>query len=251
MKSLLTPPTGERPVRLLIDTDTANEIDDQYALAWALLSPEHMSVEAVTAEPFSFAHHRPELLAAERAIDAGNEDGLKLVGGFQGWVQRLHALGRRVEDLQFALPPEGMELSHQEILAVHEKLGMSSAARVFRGATRYMTADDDIVSSEAVEVIIDLAKSGTGPLHIAAMGCVTNIASAILRAPEIRERIVVIWTSGYPSKCTALEPAFTQPVSGSSMPRDSSSTAECPMSICLDITWGHNSRSRNPRCRHS
>ena len=199
MKSLLTPPSGERPVRLLIDTDTANEIDDQYALAWALLSPKHMSVEAVTAEPFSFAHHRPELLAAEKAIDAGNQEELKLVGGFQGWVQRLHALGRRVGDLHFTLPPEGMELSHQEILKVHEKLGMSSGSKVFRGATRYMTAKDDIVHSEAVEVIIDLAKSGHDPLHIAAMGCVTNIASAILRAPEIRERIVVIWTSAYPS----------------------------------------------------
>ena len=59
------------PVRLLIDTDTANEIDDQYALAWALLSPEKMTVEAITAEPFSFAHHQPELLAAERAIEEG------------------------------------------------------------------------------------------------------------------------------------------------------------------------------------
>lgn len=30
----------EPGVRVIIDTDTANEIDDQYALAWALLSPE-------------------------------------------------------------------------------------------------------------------------------------------------------------------------------------------------------------------
>ncbi len=30
----LAPPRG--PVRLVIDTDTANEIDDQFALAWAL-----------------------------------------------------------------------------------------------------------------------------------------------------------------------------------------------------------------------
>ena len=49
-------------VRLLIDTDTANEINDQYALAWALLTPEKMTVEAVTVEPFSFAHHRENLL---------------------------------------------------------------------------------------------------------------------------------------------------------------------------------------------
>jgi len=58
--------------RLLIDTDAANEIDDQFAIAWALMSPEHMTVEAVTTEPFSFAHHRQELLVAERAMDTGD-----------------------------------------------------------------------------------------------------------------------------------------------------------------------------------
>ena len=79
----------DQPVRLLIDTDTANEIDDQYALAWALLSPEHMTVEAVTAEPFSFAHHRPGLLSAEEAIESGKAYSEHLVGGFQGWIQRL------------------------------------------------------------------------------------------------------------------------------------------------------------------
>ena len=38
------------------------------------------------------------------------------------------------------------------------------------------------------------------PLYVAALGCVTNIASALLlAAPEIARRIVVVWTSGYPS----------------------------------------------------
>ena len=43
------------PVRLVIDTDAANEIDDQFALAWALLSPRELRLEAVYAAPFSFA----------------------------------------------------------------------------------------------------------------------------------------------------------------------------------------------------
>ena len=30
--------------RIVIDTDAANEIDDQFALAWALLSPDRKSV---------------------------------------------------------------------------------------------------------------------------------------------------------------------------------------------------------------
>lgn len=197
MNARLAPPSG--PVRLLIDTDAANEIDDQFALAWALLSPEHMTVEAVTAEPFSFAHHRKELLAAEQALESGSEHREHMVGGFQGWINRLHAQGRRVADLSFVGPAEGMELSYKEILTVYEKLGIDSGGKVFRGANRYMEATDQPVKSEAVDVIIDLAKSGNDPLYIAAMGCVTNIASALWIAPEIASNIVVIWTSAYPS----------------------------------------------------
>ncbi|MEP1538156.1 MAG: nucleoside hydrolase [Paracoccaceae bacterium] len=199
MTDRLALPSGDGPVRLLIDTDAANEIDDQYAIAWALLSPEHMTVEAVTAVPFSFAHHQPELLAAEKALEDGTTRQEHLVGGFQGWLSRLHAQGRRAADLNFVGPAEGMELSHTEICTIYDKLGMSHQGRVFKGADRYMQSPDDIVESDAVETIIRLARTGDGPLYIAAMGCVTNIASALLKAPDIIDRIVVIWTSAYPS----------------------------------------------------
>jgi len=193
----LTPP--QSPARLLIDTDAANEIDDQFALAWALLSPDSMTVEAVTTEPFSFAHHRANLLEAEKALEAGGEHAERLVGGFQGWLSRLHKQGKRAKDVKFVSPAEGMELSYQEIIRVYEKLGMKPDGQVYRGATQYMTAADEPVNSDSVDAIIDVAKSGTQPLYIAALGCVTNIASALLRAPEIRENIVVVWTSAYPS----------------------------------------------------
>ncbi|RME67058.1 MAG: nucleoside hydrolase [Verrucomicrobia bacterium] len=41
-----------RPVRAVLDTDTFNEVDDQFALAHALLSPEAITLEAVYAAPF-------------------------------------------------------------------------------------------------------------------------------------------------------------------------------------------------------
>ncbi|MEE2965449.1 MAG: nucleoside hydrolase [Acidobacteriota bacterium] len=43
---------GPGRVRVVLDTDTYNEIDDQYALAYCLLSPERMAVEAIYAAPF-------------------------------------------------------------------------------------------------------------------------------------------------------------------------------------------------------
>lgn len=43
---------GPGRLRVVLDTDTYNEIDDQYAVAYSLLSPERMSVEAIYAAPF-------------------------------------------------------------------------------------------------------------------------------------------------------------------------------------------------------
>jgi len=38
---------------MVLDTDTYNEIDDQFALAYAMLSPERLGVEAIYAAPFT------------------------------------------------------------------------------------------------------------------------------------------------------------------------------------------------------
>ena len=51
LEGLLAIP-GPGRVRAVLDTDTYNEIDDQYAVAYSLLSPERMSVEAIYAAPF-------------------------------------------------------------------------------------------------------------------------------------------------------------------------------------------------------
>ena len=48
--SRLLPPKDK--IRLVIDTDTYNEIDDQFAIVHALLSPEKLSVEGLYAAPF-------------------------------------------------------------------------------------------------------------------------------------------------------------------------------------------------------
>lgn len=47
----LLEPVRNHPVRIVLDTDTYNEIDDQFALVYALISPE-LIVEAVYAAPF-------------------------------------------------------------------------------------------------------------------------------------------------------------------------------------------------------
>lgn len=46
----LNPPG--RPVRMVLDTDTYNEIDDQFAVVYGLISPEAVKIEAFYAAPF-------------------------------------------------------------------------------------------------------------------------------------------------------------------------------------------------------
>ncbi|NCO93774.1 MAG: nucleoside hydrolase [Armatimonadetes bacterium CG_4_10_14_3_um_filter_66_18] len=46
----LAPPTGK--VSMVLDTDTYNEIDDQFAVVYSLLSPDRLDVEALYAAPF-------------------------------------------------------------------------------------------------------------------------------------------------------------------------------------------------------
>ncbi len=46
----LQPPAGK--VQMVLDTDTYNEVDDQFAVVYALLSPEKLDVQALYAAPF-------------------------------------------------------------------------------------------------------------------------------------------------------------------------------------------------------
>ena len=160
----LTVPTGK--IRLVIDTDAKNEVDDQFAIAWALRSPERFQVEAVYAAPFSHTVFR-------------------------------HNIG----DLDFAVqedPAEGMEQSYQEIRKIFQLLDENPDGRVFRGATGYLNEKRDPVMSDAVRDLIERGMSSDEPLYVASIGACTNVASALLAEPRLADHIVVIWLGGQP-----------------------------------------------------
>ena len=201
---LLEPPAG--PVRLLIDTDAANEIDDQFAIAWALLSADAFELEGTLIEPFSFAHHREPLLAAydelqRHGADADDGPAVEaIVGSYRRWARNLVAAGTDPRAVPFVLPDEGMELSYHEARKVYELLDVDPTGAVFRGSPGYLPDPETPLRSEAVDQLIERAMADDErPLYVAAIGAVTNIASAILIEPRIIERIVVVWTSSYPS----------------------------------------------------
>lgn len=151
--ALLEPPVGQ--IRAVLDTDTFNEIDDQFALVQALLSPDRIGLEAIYAAPF---HNR-----------------------------------------RSGSPGHGMELSYDEIIRLLERLSRPAKGLVFRGVTEYVGSAKIAQSSEAVDDLIARARtaSAQAPLYVVAIAAISNIASALLKAPDIVDRIVVVWLGGH------------------------------------------------------
>lgn len=148
---------------MVLDTDAANEVDDQFALAYAQLSPERLGLEAAYAAPFGRRAGRPERPGAAPAVT----------------------------------PAEGMARSHAEILRVLDALGAEAlTACTYRGADAWLPGPDQPVASPAADDLVQRALRGPDPLYVVAIGAPTNVASALLAAPEIAERVVVVWLGG-------------------------------------------------------
>ena len=156
LQSRLEPPAA--PLRMVLDTDTYNEIDDQFAVVYSLLSPERLRVEALYAAPF---HNK-------------------------------RSTG----------PADGMERSFAEISRLLTRLpgvAPSRADFALRGAAAWLPDARTPVESDSAADLVEraLASPLDDPLYVVAIGAMTNVASALLLEPAIRERIVVVWLGGH------------------------------------------------------
>ena len=152
----LTLPEAGKIIDVVIDTDTYNEVDDQFAMAYALMSNERMNVQAIYAAPFF--------------------------------------------NSRSTSPGDGMEKSYAEILRLLDKMGISPDGLVFRGSETIMPDMTTPVDSPAARDLIAraMARTSDEPLYVIALGAITNISSAIMLEPAIRDRIVVVWLGGQP-----------------------------------------------------
>ena len=149
-------------ISVVIDSDTYNEIDDQIAIAWAYLHPERIDLQAVYAAPF-----------ANHFFGEGNS---------HTYVDN---------------PAVGMELSYEEIHRVFEKLPLRQPhPAIFKGSTQYLTGSVGTETSPAMEDLISRARAATQTLHVLCIGAPTNVANALLAAPDIIHKIHVIWLGG-------------------------------------------------------
>ena len=142
-------------IRAVIDSDAATEIDDHFAISYAIASPDKIDLQAVIAAPF-----------------------------FKATVSR---------------PEEGMTKSFEAIKMLFKLMGKESEGVVFKGAPRFMPDRNTPVDTAGARRIIELArkaKADNEVLYIIAIAALTNVASAILMAPDIIDCCTVVWLGG-------------------------------------------------------
>lgn len=151
IRKILDDINSDRVKKVILDTDTANEVDDQFAIAYALAS-DKVEVLSINAVPFT-------------------HDGID--------------------------HKTGVKMSYDEILRV------LAAYREDCGIPVYMGAEGAIeqnggkpIDCPAVRNIIDTAMASDEIVYILGIGAATNIASAIMLEPAIKEKICVIWLGG-------------------------------------------------------
>lgn len=139
-------------INVILDTDTFNECDDQFALAYMLKSKDIFNIEAITVAPYS---RKTPIVSVK----------------------------------------EGQENSYNEILKICKWLEFDTTNKVFKGAEDYICNGYD-ENNDAVKKIIEIALKND-KTYIMAIGAITNVALAIKKAPEIIEKIEVIWLGGH------------------------------------------------------
>lgn len=153
MQKLLEDIKSKTVKNIILDTDTYNEIDDQFALAYAMLSPERIKLLSVNAAPF----------LNSRSVS----------------------------------PADGMEKSYNEIGRIMKLVDPDAKIPYYRGSDRFLESKTQPVESEAVENIINTVMNSQEFIYIVAIGAITNVASAIIKCPDLVKKCAVIWLGGH------------------------------------------------------
>jgi len=147
-------------IRVIISTDAKNEADDQYAIAYALMSPKLDVVGIIGA-------HFYEACSMEASAHYGT-------------------------------PPElTMEKSYEEVKLVLDKMGLTDKVPALRGSALPLKDEKTPQDSEGAHFIIEEAHKPGAPLYVINLGTITDLASAYLMDPTISEGIeACLWLGG-------------------------------------------------------
>lgn len=148
-------PTGK--IDIVLDTDTFNEVDDQFALCHAVLSPDRINLKAIYAAPFF------------------NERSANAKDGMEQSYEEIKRLLRLINK---------PELYRGPILKGSERFMMNAEDIISSEAV------DDLIAR-------GMSRKENSPLYVVAIGAITNIAAALIQEPRLVDHIVVIWLGGH------------------------------------------------------
>ena len=94
-------------------------------------------------------------------------------------------------------PKDGMEKSYNEIFKILDLLSISTD--VYKGSETYLPDEATPVMSPAALDLVERSRgySNDDPLYVVAIGAITNIASALLIDPTLKDRRYVVWLGGH------------------------------------------------------
>lgn len=88
---------------------------------------------------------------------------------------------------------DGMERSYDEIVRVLGCCDPEFTVPVLKGSRVSIDESGKAVESEAVDHLIKLAHETNEIIYVLGMGAITNVASAIIKDPSIKDNLCVIW----------------------------------------------------------
>ena len=153
MYDIMSDLKSDRVKQMILDTDAYNEIDDQYAIAYAMLSNEKVELLSINAAPF----------LNSRSTSAA----------------------------------DGMEKSYNEIFNIRSLVDENSTVPVYRGSLEFMKDKKVPVESDACDNIIRTVTESENFVYVVAIGAITNVASAIVKCPDICKKMCVVWLGGH------------------------------------------------------
>lgn len=134
--------------KVILDTDTYNEADDQFALAYLLKNRDLFDIKAITIAPFKHS-------------------------GYSKTVS------------------DSVDDSYDITCKIFDYLNIEDKSLIYKGSRDYYS-NGYTKENDAVNKIIKEAKEND-KLYIIAIGCLTNVALAILKEPEIINKLDIIW----------------------------------------------------------
>src|SRR4028118_955075 len=171
------------PIRVVLDCDTANEVDDQFAIAHALGLPgDVLDVRGVISVHNTIAH-------GSGSRDMYQDEAERVVGLCGAGVPCITGADRpmnsRAEPARSGDEEEG-----------GGGVGLRGAGvPCITGADRPMNSRDEPAPSAGLEFLIDEARRG--PLTVIATGPATDVASLFVAEPGLREDVRVVWLGGF------------------------------------------------------